>query len=339
MAPRVLVTGDAGFIGFHVARRMLAAGAVVLGVDGMTDYYDINLKKRRLAQLGRTSSYTHIDLMLEARDEFIQQATKFRPDVIIHLAAQAGVRYSIEQPTAYLSSNVDGTFSVLEAAKVTRTSHLLIASTSSVYGGNQHVPFAEVDRTDSPVSLYAATKKATEALAHSYSSLYRLPTTAFRFFTVYGPWGRPDMALFKFVEAMLAGKPIDVYGNGKMRRDFTYIDDLVGAIERLIDHPPTAGLAVGKFDSVSPVAPFRTVNIAGGKPTGLMDFISEIEEALAIKAQMNFMPMQDGDMVETFADATLLRELIGQLNVTPLAEGVRNFIDWFQEYRAGAGDV
>ena len=326
------MTGDAGFIGFHLAKRLLARGDFVLGVDGMTEYYDPRLKRDRLAQIGQHDAFSHVTQMLEDRDALVDLLSDFKPDIIVHLAAQAGVRYSIDNPAAYLSSNIDGTFSVLEAAKVAQPTHLLIASTSSVYGGNVKVPFAEIDRTDAPVSLYAATKRAMEALAHSYSSLYTLPTSAFRFFTVYGPWGRPDMALFKFVGAILAGRPIDVYGNGEMSRDFTYIDDLINCIEKLIDHPPIAGVATSKLDSVSAVAPFRTVNIGGGKPVGLLDFISEIEKSLGVEAQKTFLPMQAGDMIETYADPTLLQQLVGEIPSTPLARGVRNFVDWYINY-------
>lgn len=338
MTRRVLVTGDAGFIGFHLTRKLLAEGDIVLGVDGMTEYYDPKLKLDRLAQIQQSEKFTHVTQMLEDRDALIELTSEFKPDVIVHLAAQAGVRYSIEHPAAYLSSNVDGTFSVLDAARVARPNHLLIASTSSVYGGNAKVPFAELDRADWPVSLYAATKKATEALAHSYSSLYALPTTAFRFFTVYGPWGRPDMALFKFVDAILAGRPIDVYGNGNMRRDFTFVDDLIDSVVKLIGHPPVAGQPVSEFDSISTVAPFRSVNIGGGKPSGLLEFIAEIEASLGLEAKKTLLPMQAGDMVETFADPSLLRAIVGHVPSTSLAAGVRSFVNWYREYRSDAFD-
>lgn len=331
---RVVVTGDAGFIGFHVAKRLLSQGHSVLGIDGMTDYYDPDLKRARLAQLSQSSNFRHVTRMLEEHDEVSAEIIQFTPDAIVHLAAQAGVRYSIENPAAYLDSNVIGTFTILDAARVAKPNHLLIASTSSVYGGNTKVPFAEIDRADSPVSLYAATKKATEALAHSYAGLYEIPTTAFRFFTVYGPWGRPDMALFKFVRAIQAAEPIDVYGNGLMRRDFTYIDDLVENIDRLIQIPPVIGAPVGDRDSLSPVAPYRTVNIGGGNPTGLLDFIECVELALGKTATKNLLPMQPGDMVETYADPTLLRKLVGTVESTSVEEGVARFVAWYRDYHS-----
>lgn len=331
---KIVVTGHAGFIGFHLTRRLLERGNHVLGLDGMTAYYDPQLKRDRLAQLEHLGDFTHSALMLERRKDVKSAITRYQPDVIVHLAAQAGVRYSLENPAAYIDSNVVGTFNLLEAAREVRPAHLLMASTSSVYGGNKKMPFAEADRTDAPVSLYAATKKATEHLAHSYSSLHRLPITAFRFFTVYGPWGRPDMAIFKFVEAIKGGRAIDVYGNGRMRRDFTYIDDLVLSLERLMDLPPILGEPVGDSDSISDVAPFRSVNIGGGTPVELMDFVRAIEEALGIRAEINFLPMQAGDMVETFADPSLLRQLIGHVPHTALSEGVSHFVDWYNEYRS-----
>ncbi|RBY74811.1 UDP-glucuronate 5-epimerase [Blastococcus sp. TF02-09] len=332
---RTVVTGHAGFIGFHLAQRLLNQGNVVLGIDGMTDYYDPQLKRDRLAQLRRTENFTHEERMLEHRDEIVALILRFQPDAIVHLAAQAGVRYSLENPAAYIESNVLGTFTVLEAARQAKPKHLLMASTSSVYGGNQKVPFAETDRTDAPISLYAATKKAGEDLAHSYSSLHQLPTTAFRFFTVYGPWGRPDMALFKFVDAIQHGRAIDVYGNGEMRRDFTYIDDLVDGIVGLLDRPPALGRPVSQLDSLSAVAPFRSVNIGGGNPVGLMDFIAAIEDSLGQKARANLLPMQTGDMVETYAEPALLEALIGRAPRTPLSQGVREFVNWYNNYCAG----
>lgn len=329
---RVLVTGDAGFIGFHLTRRLLNQGHVVLGIDGMTDYYDTQLKKDRLDQLP-SQNFTHVTQMVEDREGLSKLFTDFVPDAVVHLAAQAGVRYSIEQPTIYLDSNVDGTFSVLDACRLARPKHLLIASTSSVYGGNLKVPFAEIDRTDAPVSLYAATKKAAEALAHSYSYLYQIPTTVFRFFTVYGAWGRPDMALFKFVDAIQTGRPIDVYGYGKMRRDFTHVDDIIDGIERLIGHQPVVGQPMSEVDSLSAVAPFRSVNLGAGRPTGLLELITEIEKVLGIEAKKKFLPVQAGDMIETFADTTLLEQIVGQVPSTSLADGVRSFVDWFIRYK------
>ena len=330
--PRTLITGDAGFIGFHASMHLLDEGHQVHGVDGLTDYYDPQLKRDRLSILEERPGFTRTTCMLEDAEQIREVFDAFRPELVIHLAAQAGVRYSLENPAAYISSNINGTFNVLEAAKEFRPSHLLIASTSSVYGGNERIPFAETDRADFPVSLYAATKKSTEAMAHSYAHLWQLPITCFRFFTVYGPWGRPDMALFKFVRAIDAGEPIDVYGMGQMARDFTYIRDLVAAIAALASRIPESGAPVSEHDSMSPVAPFRVVNIGGGNPTGLMEFIDAIESALGRQAERNLLPMQQGDVIATHADATLLRELIGTVSLTPVTEGVREFVSWFRSY-------
>lgn len=328
---RVAVTGHAGFIGFHVARAMLARGDKVLGIDSVTDYYDPALKRSRLSHIADHPALTHREFALEDGGRLADEVGSFQPELIIHLAAQAGVRYSLEAPDAYIESNVVGTFNLLEAARLTKPAHFMLASSSSVYGGNRKVPFAEVDRADAPVSLYAATKKATEDIAHSYSHLWDIPTTAFRFFTVYGPWGRPDMALFKFVKAALAGEPIDVYGMGEMRRDFTYIDDLVAGILRLADAAPVLGRPVGAIDSLSHVAPYRTVNIGGGAPEGLMGFIEAVEVATGVTLEKRLLAMQPGDVVETFADPSLLRLLVGAVPETPLAEGVRSFVAWYRE--------
>ena len=263
---RALVTGAAGFIGYHVSRRLLAEGHAVDGFDGMTPYYDVKLKQARWAELERFPSFRGRVAMLEDFSALAGFAEP-KPDVVVHLAAQAGVRYSLENPRAYVDANLVGTYNVLEVARGVK--HLLLASTSSVYGANAAMPFRETDRTDHPLTLYAATKKAGEDMAHSYAHLWKTPTTAFRFFTVYGPWGRPDMALFKFVAATLRGEPVEVYGNGEMSRDFTFVDDLVEAIVRLIDAPPREGEPVGEMDSLSPAAPYRVVNIGGGQPVGL----------------------------------------------------------------------
>jgi len=330
---RVFVTGTAGFIGFHLARRLLAEGHQVLGLDGMTPYYDVSLKERRHALLRRSNAFSAIEAMLEDKGALDEAVAGFAPDVIVHLAAQAGVRYSIEHPESYVGSNLVGTFNLLEAARAHPPGHLLLASTSSVYGGNEKMPFEEADRTDFPVSLYAATKKACEAMSHSYAHLFSLPVTCFRFFTVYGPWGRPDMALFKFVSAIESGEPIEVYGEGRMRRDFTYIDDLVEAIVRLMDAIPQAGkpIAAGTVtDSLSPIAPWRCVNIGGGRPAGLMEFIATIETCLGRTARKTMLPMQPGDVAETFADPALLEALTGYRPQTDIAEGVRAFVDWYR---------
>ncbi len=336
---KIFVTGSAGFIGFHLARRLLADGHQVCGYDGMTDYYDPALKRHRHDILRRSNAFHAVEALLEDKAALDGAVTGFAPDVIVHLAAQAGVRYSLEHPETYIGSNLVGTFNLLEAARISAPHHLLIASTSSVYGGNEKMPFEEADRTDFPVSLYAATKKACEAMSHSYAHLWKTPTTCFRFFTVYGPWGRPDMALFKFVKAIESGSPIDVYGNGAMRRDFTYIDDLVEGIVRLIDAVPEEGRPVsaeGVKDSLSSVAPWRVVNIAGGQPVELMPFIETIEKCLGKPALKNFLPMQQGDVVATFADPGLLNALTGFVPATDVATGVEAFVDWYREYYDGA---
>jgi len=330
---KIFVTGSAGFVGFHLARRLLAQGHRVVGYDGMTDYYDVALKRRRHGLLLEHPGFTAIEGMLEDKALLERGIATFAPEIVIHLAAQAGVRHSIEAPQDYVSSNLVGSFNLLEAVRVHKPNHLLIASTSSVYGGNGTMPLRESEAADYPLSFYAATKKAVEAMSHSYAHLFAIPTTCFRFFTVYGPWGRPDMALFKFVAAMLADEPIEVYGEGLMRRDFTYIDDLVEAIRRLADCVPGAEAAV-PGDSLSPVAPWRVVNIAGGHPVGLLDFIEAIERVLGRSARRHLLPMQPGDMVDTCADPGLLRRLIGYVPVTDLDAGVRAFIDWYvSEYR------
>lgn len=329
---KIFVTGAAGFIGFHLSQRLLADGHQVLGYDGMTKYYDVALKEDRLGILRRSNSFSFVEAMLEDKAALDEAATSFSPDVIIHLAAQAGVRYSLEAPEAYISANVIGTFNVLELAKALKPKHLLVASTSSVYGGNEKMPFEEADRTDFPVSLYAATKKACEAMSHSYAHLFKIPTTCFRFFTVYGPWGRPDMALYKFVDAIEKGRPIDVYGMGQMQRDSTSVYDLVEGISRLMDAVPKEGEPVqGVLDSLSPVAPWRVVNIAGGKPTALLDFVSAIETAMGIQAEKNLLPMQQGDVVSTTADPSLLLALTGFTPSTSIQDCVNIFVEWYKD--------
>lgn len=334
---KIFVTGTAGFIGFHLAKKLLADGHSVVGYDGLTTYYDVSLKLKRNAILKQSNHFTSIEAMLEDKPVLDDAIGRFSPDIIVHLAAQAGVRYSIEHPEAYVSANLVGTFNILEAARNYSPKHLLIASTSSVYGGNESMPFNEADRSDFPVSLYAATKKSCEAMSHSYSHLFKIPVTCFRFFTVYGPWGRPDMALFKFVSAIENDTPIDVYGNGQMSRDFTYIDDLVSGITRLMDNPPEEGNPVSGddfTDSISPVAPWRTVNIAGGNPVGLMPFIEAVEAALGKIAKKNMLPMQQGDVTMTYANPNLLKALTGFSPTIDVTEGVRAFVDWYhEEYR------
>lgn len=328
MARRALVTGSAGFIGYHLCRRLLAEGWEVVGLDALTDYYDVTLKQRRHAMLAQSPGFRAVEGRVETPGLLRDLAEG--AEVIVHLAAQAGVRHSIDAPRSYVDANLIGTYGVLEAARATRPAHLLIASTSSVYGANEAMPYAEVDKADTPMSFYAATKKAGEAMAHSYAHLYAIPTTLFRFFTVYGPWGRPDMALFKFTRAILQGDPIDIYNHGDMRRDFTYVDDLVEGIVRLITVPPL--VRVGDRDSLSPVAPCRIVNIGNGAPVGLMDFVAAIEAATGRVAEKRLLPMQSGDVPATWADAGLIEALTGPLPRTDITEGVRRFVAWYRDY-------
>lgn len=329
---RFLITGAAGFIGFHLASRLLQDGHEVVGFDGMTAYYDVRLKQARVDLLRQHPGFELVTGMLEDRDALAAAADLAKPDVIVHLAAQAGVRYSIEAPRTYVDSNLVGSWNVLDIAKAVGCKHLMMASTSSVYGANESMPFRELDRADEPLSLYAATKKAMEAMAFSQSHLFGLPMTMFRFFTVYGPWGRPDMALFKFTDAILNARPIDVYGQGQMARDFTYVEDLVEAIVRLAAVIPNEANRAGEVDTLSKVAPFRVVNIAGGTPTPLMDFIETIEASLGQKAQLNMMAMQPGDVPRTFADASLLRALTGYTPGTSVKTGVDAFVRWYRDY-------
>lgn len=332
---RVLITGTAGFIGFHLASLLLQRGCTVYGYDGITDYYDTTLKRERHKLLLQNANFAATEGMLEDFDKLDQAVSDFRPQVVVHLAAQAGVRYSIDHPRTYIDSNVMGTFNLLEVIRQKPVEHLLLASTSSVYGANTTMPFNENEKTDTQLSIYAASKKAMESLAHSYAHLFAIPTTIFRFFTVYGPSGRPDLALFRFVDAILDDRPIDIYNNGQMQRDFTYVGDLVRAIELLIGVPPAAPESRGEVspsDSISPVAPFRTVNIGNSEPVRLLDFIDIIEEKLGKKAQRNYLPMQRGDVPATWANADLLRDLTGYSPQTDIREGVSIFVDWFRDH-------
>ncbi|HEY4199968.1 MAG TPA: NAD-dependent epimerase/dehydratase family protein [Devosiaceae bacterium] len=332
---RYFVTGSSGFIGFHLVRRLLADGHAVVGYDGMTPYYDVNLKRQRLALLQQSQGFTHIEGMLEDKALLARSVGAAEPEIVVHLAAQAGVRYSIDHPETYADSNLIGTFNILELMRELKPRHLLLASSSSVYGGNTRQPFAETDRTDYPVSLYAATKKAGEAMAHAYAHIWNIPTTCFRFFTVYGAWGRPDMALFKFVEAIERGEPIEVFGEGQMHRDCTAVGDLVEAIVRLADASPVAGRPMsGVEDSLSPVAPWRSVNIAGGRSVGLLEFIAAIERALGKSANKTMLPMQAGDVGETLASPALLKALVGFVPETGVDAIVRDFVDWYRGWRA-----
>jgi len=332
---KVLVTGTAGFIGFHLAKLLIAEGFQVHGFDAMTDYYDVNLKKRRHQKLLQSPNFSAVENRLENDGVFEKAARAFKPDVIVHLAAQAGVRYSLENPQAYLASNIVGTFNVMEVARELKVDHLLMASTSSVYGANEEMPFSETDKCDTPLTFYAATKKANESMAHSYAHLWDLPTTMFRFFTVYGAYGRPDLALFKFVDAILDDRPIDIYNNGEMYRDFTYVDDLVRGIRLLMDvvpERPTLRDEIDQGDSLSPVAPYRVVNIGNSEKVRLLDFIDAIEDVLGKKAIRNYMPMQMGDVPATWANADLLKKLTGYQPQTHYRDGIARFVEWYREY-------
>ncbi len=304
------------------------------GFDGMTDYYDVTLKKRRHAMLMQNSSFSASEGMLEDQSKFDNVANEFKPDVVIHLAAQAGVRFSLENPRAYLDSNVIGTFNVMEAARRLQVKHLLMASTSSVYGANTDIPFTEVEKTDTQLTIYAATKKANESMAHAYAHLWNLPVTMLRFFTVYGSWGRPDLALYKFVSAILEDRPIDIYNYGNMFRDFTYIDDLARGIQLLIDVIPArpADGLVQEGDSLSPVAPYRVVNIGNSEKIKLTQFIDAIEEVLGKKAKRNYLPMQMGDVPATWADTSLLQSLTGYRPETHFKIGIAHFVNWYRSY-------
>lgn len=328
----VLITGAAGFIGFHLARRLLSEGLRVVGIDDHNAYYDPALKAAREAQLTPCPGYLALRGGIEVPGLLTRVLARHRPRVVVHLAAQAGVRHSIEAPAAYASTNLSGTFQLLEAARAHPPTHLLMASSSAVYGGNATMPYRETDRTDQPLSFYAATKKATEGMAHSYAALYGLPITMLRFFTVYGPWGRPDMAPFLFTQALMQDRPIPLFNYGRMQRDFTYVDDLVDAIRALMDvvprHPalPVAG------DSLSPVALWRVVNIGNGIPVALTDFIDALQYASGRRARLQMLPMQPGDVEATWADTTLLQQLTGPRPHTTVADGGQRYVDWFREY-------
>lgn len=329
------ITGTAGFIGFHLARRLLADGHQVTGFDGMTPYYNVKLKQMRHAALAQYPAFKPVIAMLEDRAAVEDAMAVAKPDVVIHLAAQAGVRYSLENPQSYLTSNVTGSYHIIERAERHEVKHLMLASTSSIYGANPTVPFRETDRADEPLTIYAATKKSMELMAHAHAHLYKTPTTAFRFFTVYGPWGRPDMALFKFVDLMLNGEPIEIYGEGQMSRDFTYIDDLVEAIVRISHVIPDESNRVAdeKIETLSRQAPFRVVNIGGGRPENLMDFVEMVEKALGQPAIRKMLPMQKGDVPRTYAAPDLLQALTGYTPSTRLEDGVKAFVEWYLEAR------
>lgn len=329
---RIFITGTAGFIGFHLAELLLQQGHTVAGYDGLTDYYDVTLKERRHDLLHQHEKFSATIGMLEDQSTLTQAIMDFRPDVIVHLAAQAGVRYSLDNPRAYINTNVVGTFNVMDVAQVVGVKHLLMASTSSVYGANTQMPFAETDKADTPLTIYAATKKANEAMGHAWAHLHKLPITMFRFFTVYGPWGRPDMALFKFTKGIFDGTPIDIYNHGDMWRDFTYVTDLVRGIALLIDAAPGGPETAVDGDTLSPVAPFRVVNIGNSDKVSLGDFIAAIEDATGKTAVRNYLEMQKGDVHATWANADLLHRLTGYKPETPVSDGVAQFVQWYRGY-------
>ena len=329
-----LVTGSSGFIGYHTCKELLNEGWKVIGLDCHSNYYDVTLKERREAMLLKVPNYQGWRGKVEDSGLLLSIFEAKKPDIIIHLAAQAGVRYSIEDPRTYLESNIVGTFELLEAARAFPPEHILIASTSSAYGANKVMPYCENDKADHQLSFYAVTKKSTENMAHSYAHLFNLPITMFRFFTVYGPWGRPDMALFKFTKAILEGKPIDVYNYGNMERDFTYITDLIHAIYLLIKCIPnkSSNYRICNNDSLSPVAPFRVVNIGSSSPVKLTDFVNAIEKSLGVQAIINMKPMQAGDVLSTWADTSLLEQLTGYKPRTSLLKGTKEFVSWYRGY-------
>ncbi len=333
----ILVTGAAGFIGFHVANRLLDRGEHVIGLDNINDYYDVRLKEARLAQLRARERFNFVKLDLADRQGMRDLFADNTIRRVVHLAAQAGVRYSLVNPHAYTESNIEGFMNILEGSRHTGIEHLVYASSSSVYGGNTHMPFSIHDNVDHPVSLYAASKKANELMAHCYAHLYRLPCTGLRFFTVYGPWGRPDMALFIFTKAILEGRPIDVFNQGKMQRDFTYVDDIVDGVIRTLDHPATANAAWSgdKPDPGTSSAPARIYNIGNHRPVELLHFIEVLEKALGKKAEKRLLPLQPGDVPATYADIEDLTTDVGFKPTTPIEVGIPRFVEWYQEfYRA-----
>ena len=330
---KIFITGSSGFIGFHLSKKLLDKGHRVHGFDSMNNYYDIRLKKARYKILNKYKEFSFTKGKLESQKILSNSILKFKPKIIIHLAAQAGVRYSTEKPRVYLDSNISGTYNIIELAKKINIKHLLIASSSSVYGANKKLPFKEIDKTETQLSFYAATKKSTESIAHSYSNIWKIPITMLRFFTVFGPWGRPDMALFKFTRGIINKKKIDIYNQGKMYRDFTYIDDIVNGISALINKAPNMK-QFGKIknDSLSPVAPFRILNIGNTSKVYLMDFINILEKELGIKAIRNYMPMQKGDVKTTLSDTTLLKKLIRYNPRTNYKIGIKKFLKWYLTY-------
>ena len=330
---KIFITGSSGFIGFHLSKKLLDNGHSIHGFDSMNNYYDVKLKKARYQILNKYKKFSFTKGNLKNQKILSNSILKFKPKTIIHLAAQAGVRYSIKKPRVYLDSNITGTYNIIELAKKVNVKHLLIASSSSVYGANKKLPFKEIDKTETQLSIYAATKKSTESIAHSYSNLWKIPITMLRFFTVYGPWGRPDMALFKFTKGIIAKKKIDIYNQGKMYRDFTYIDDIVEGISALINKAPNLKqLGKIKNDSLSPIAPFRVLNIGNTRKVYLLDFINALEKELGKKAIRNYMPMQKGDVKVTLSDTTLLKKLTGYNPKTNYKVGIKQFLTWYFDY-------
>ncbi len=330
---KILITGSAGFIGFHVAKKLLEKGVKIYGIDSINDYYDVSLKKSRLRILKKYKSFSFSRIKLENEKKLLNCVIKFKPQIIIHLAAQAGVRYSIKNPEIYVKSNILGTFNILKVANKIKIKHLLIGSSSSVYGANKKFPFQEIDKTDHQLSFYAATKKSTESLAHAISSLWKLPITMLRFFTVYGPYGRPDMAYYSFTKKILAGKTIEVFNKGKMYRDYTYIDDIVDGILKLLNKAPSLNSKKKyKNDSLSPVAPFRVLNIGNTKKIYLLDFINTLKKELNKKIKTKYLPMQKGDVRSTLSDSSLLKRITGYNPKTSYKEGIKKFLKWYLDY-------
>ena len=330
---KIFITGSSGFIGLHLSQKLLNNGHIVHGFDSMNNYYDVKLKKSRYQILKNFKKFSFTKGKVENQKILNKSILRFKPKVIIHLAAQAGVRYSIKKPRTYIDSNIIGTYNIIESAKKSKVKHLLIASSSSVYGANKNIPFKEVDKADTQLSIYAATKKSTESLAHSYSSLWKLPITILRFFTVYGPWGRPDMAYFKFTKKILARKKIDIYNKGKMYRDYTYIDDIVDGINKLLNKTPSLYQKKKiKNDSLSPVAPFRILNIGNTRKVYLLDFINTLEKMIGLKAKKNYMPMQKGDVKMTLSNTSLLKKITGYNPKTNYQKGIKLFLKWYMQY-------
>lgn len=331
---KIIVTGAAGFIGYHLARRLCALGLDVLGLDVVNDYYDVSLKEGRLANLKDIPNFHFEKVALEDAETLNRLAREFRPDAIVHLAAQAGVRYSLENPKAYIDSNLVGFLNILELSRHLQIKHLVFASSSSVYGANTKLPYDVTDNVDHPISLYAATKKSNELMAHSYAHLFGIPMSGLRFFTVYGNWGRPDMAYFKFVKSLYEGKPIQVFNHGKMKRDFTHVDDIVEGIARLIEHPATPD-ETWNGDAPNPAtskAPYRLYNIGNNNPVELMDMINILQEETGVEAKLEMLPMQAGDVTSTYANVDALRDAVGFAPNTPLQKGLREFVAWYRDY-------